>query len=430
MTGKVTSITEIRSAARRHEERTTATNRLVTTLLMVVAALVVIGLAATISASSAVALQETSDRWHYLRRQLVGLGMGSVALVVASRVPYTWYRRVAMPVFVATLALLGMVLTSFGQTAGGARSWLDFGPINFQPSELAKFSVIIALAAVLERKYRSLTDLGHFLAPLAVYVGLVAFLIMRQPDLGAVLIIAAIALAVTVVSTAPIRYILVTGVTGLALGVLLVLVADYRIDRFLGFLDPWSDPGGNGWQVIQSYFALGTGGLFGSGLGMSRARWLYLPNAHTDFIFAILGEETGFIGGILVMILFALVAAIGWMVASRARDPFGRMVAVGLTAWITVQAVVNIGGVLGVLPITGVTLPFISYGGTSLAISLAVVGVLINIATSSDRGSRPKAARTAPEGTARPGRGSRGSGGRAGRRSFRPSARPPARRST
>jgi cell division protein FtsW len=430
MTGKVTSITEIRSAALKHEERTTATNRLVTTLLMVVAALVVIGLAATISASSAVALQETSDRWHYLRRQLVGLGMGSVALVVASRLPYRWYRKAAMPVFVATLALLGLVLTSFGQTAGGARSWLDLGPVNFQPSELAKFSVIIALAAVLERKYRTLTDLGHFLAPLAVYVGLVAFLIMRQPDLGAVLIIAAIALAVTVVSTAPIRYILATGVTGLGLGVLLVLVADYRIDRFLGFLDPWSDPGGNGWQVIQSYFALGTGGLFGSGLGMSRARWLYLPNAHTDFIFAILGEETGFIGGILVMILFALVAAIGWMVASRARDPFGRMVAVGLTTWITVQAVVNIGGVLGVLPITGVTLPFISYGGTSLAISLAVVGVLINIATSSDRGSRPGASRAAAEKPRSRGRSGRRAGGRTGRRSFRPSARPPARRPT
>jgi cell division protein FtsW len=158
-----------------------------------------------------------------------------------------------------------------------------------------------------------------------------------------------------------------------------------RLSRITSFLDPWADPTGDGFQLIQSYYALGTGGVFGTGLGTSRARWFYLPNAHTDFIFAIIGEETGLIGGLLVLALFALLAAIGWMIASRARDAFGRMLAVGITSWLVVQALVNVGGVLGVLPITGVTLPFVSYGGTSLAATMAAVGVLVNVAGPGDR---------------------------------------------
>jgi cell division protein FtsW len=155
---------------------------------------------------------------------------------------------------------------------------------------------------------------------------------------------------------------------------------DYRRRRILGFLDPWSDSLDTGYQLIQSYYALGTGGLFGVGLGSSRARWSYLPHAHTDFIFAIIGEETGLVGGLVVMLLFVLLAVAGWVVAGRAPDPFGRMLAAGITTWLSFQAVVNIGGVLGVLPITGITLPFVSFGGSSVAVSMAAVGVLVNIA--------------------------------------------------
>lgn len=380
--GKVTSITEIRAAAKSREEKANATNRLVTTLLLVVAALVVVGLAATMSATSTVALDEEANRWYYLRRQLIGLGMGTVGLIVAAKIPFGWYRKLAFPTFAVSLGLLVVVLR-IGYKAGGATSWIDLGPLNFQPTEAAKFAVILALAAVLERKQRALEDFGHYLAPVAAYVGVVAFLVMLQGDLGGVIIVGACAVAVMLVSNAPLRYIAGTAIGG---GVVALIVASRsaeRWSRITSFLDPWADPLGDSFQLVQGYVALGTGGIFGTGLGNSRARWFYLPNAHTDFIFAIIGEETGLIGGFLVMALFALLAVIGVTIALRAMDSFARMAAAGLTMWLSFQAMVNIGGVLGVMPITGVTLPFVSYGGTSLAISMAVVGVLINIATSS-----------------------------------------------
>jgi cell division protein FtsW len=387
--GKVTSITELRAAIMRSESRSQATNRLITTLLLVLVALVVIGIPATISATSTVGFQEEADRYYYLKRQLAGLGLGTIALIVAARVPYHWYRRLAAPLFLVTLGLLVLVLR-IGVTANGATSWLDLGPINFQPTELAKFGVIVALSAALERKAGSIDDLGHYLAPVAAYVGTVAFLVMRQPDLGGVIIIGAVAVAVLLVSTAPVRYVVSTALGGVLLA-LAVSLRGYRLERLTGFLDPWADQGDTGWQLIQSYYALGTGGLFGTGLGNSRARWFYLPNAHTDFIFAILGEETGLIGGLVVVCLFALLGVCGWMIANRAADPFGRMLAMGITTWLTFQAIVNLGGVLGVLPITGVTLPFVSYGGTSLAISMGAVGVLVSVAaTPGQRRARPR----------------------------------------
>lgn len=381
---RVTSITEIRAAVKNRERTTNATNRLITTLLLVVGTLVVIGLAATISATSTVALSEDSDRWYYLQRQLIGLGLGTVGLVVASKVPYRWYRKAALPLFGLTLVLLVLVLR-IGYEAGGATSWIDLGPVNFQPTELAKFSVIVALAAVLERKQRSLSDLGHYLAPVATYVGLVTFLVMLQGDLGGVVIVGACAIAVMVVSTAPLRYVFGTAIGGSVIALAVAHRSPERWSRITSFLDPWADPLGDSFQLVQGYVALGTGGILGTGLGNSRARWFYLPNAHTDFIFAIVGEETGLIGGILVIALLALLAVIGTAIALRTVDPFGRMVAAGITVWLSFQAMVNIGGVLGVIPITGVTLPFVSYGGTSLAISMAAIGVLINIATSSSR---------------------------------------------
>ncbi len=377
----VTSITEIRAAVKQREDKVNATNRLVTTLLLVMAALIVIGMAATISATSTVALSEDSNRWYYLQRQLSGLAMGTVGLIVAAKVPIAWYRRAAFPLFLVTLGLLVLVLR-VGYTAGGATSWIDLGPINFQPTELAKFSVILALAAVLERKQRTLTDFGHYLAPVAAYVGVVAFLVLLQGDLGGVIIVGACAVAVMVVSTAPLRYIFGTALTGSVLALIVASRSAERWSRITSFLDPWADPLGDSFQLVQGYVALGTGGIFGTGLGNSRARWFYLPNAHTDFIFAIIGEETGLIGAMLVVALFALFVVIGITIAFRCADSFTRMLATGITVWLSFQALVNIGGVLGVMPITGVTLPFVSYGGTSLAISMAAAGVLVNIATS------------------------------------------------
>ncbi len=380
MSSKVTSITEVRAAARRRAERAKSNSRTVTFLLVAVAVLIVIGLTATISASSTVGItRRGGDQYFFLKRQLLGVGIGAIALVLTSRVPYRIYRKLSMPAFAATLALLVVVLM-LGAEEGGGRRWLLVGPFSIQPSEIAKLTVILALATILERKQKLLGDLGHFLGPLALILVPTTFLVMKQPDLGTSIILGVGTMAVVLVSSAPFRY--VAGATGLggAVAAGLAISDQYRLDRITGFMDPWADAGDTGYQLIQSYYALGTGGLTGVGLGASRARWSYLPNAHTDFIFSIIGEESGFIGGILVIGLFAIVAATGWIVASRAPDQFGRMIATGITAWISVQALVNIGGVLGVLPITGITLPFVSYGSSAVIVSMAALGILVNVA--------------------------------------------------
>ena len=386
-TAKVTSITARRAAERRRSEQSVANVRAATTLFAVVAALLVIGVTATISASSAVAIDQQSDSFYFFKRQLVGIGLGVVAMAVASRIPYTTYKKLAVPIFVGTTGLLLATLV-VGTGANGAQRWIAVGPITIQASEIAKFAVIVTLAAVLDKKRKLLGDFGHFAAPVMAIMGLTGLLIMLQPDLGTTIVIAAAALGVILTSATPVRFVLSTGFAGAAVATVLAFSSDYRLDRLIGFRDPWADVEGTGWQLIQSYYALGSGGMTGVGLGASRARWFYLPNAHTDFIYAIIGEETGFVGGLLVMLLCVLLAAAGWAIASRATDPFGRMVATGITVWLTFQAVVNIGGVLGVLPITGITLPFVSYGSTAVAVSMGAIGVLANIAYSG--GSRPR----------------------------------------
>ncbi len=336
------------------------------------------------SASSAVALNQTEaqDQWHFLKRQLVGVGLGTLALLVISRIPYRIYRKLALPAFILTVGLLVMVEVR-GITEGGATRWLSVpGLTSFQPSEVAKVSVIMMLAFILERKTKLLTRFGHFIVPVAATLGVVGFFIIRQPDLGTLIVIGAAALAVIVASDTPMKFVMMIGVLAVIVAAFFAFDADYRVSRIDSFLNPYADPSGDGYQVIQGYYALGNGGIFGVGLGASRARWFYLPNAHTDFIFAIIGEETGLIGGLTVIGLFIALAVAGWVVASRAPDRFGRMVAAGITVWLSFQALLNIGGVLGVAPITGIALPFVSYGSTALAVSMAAVGILVNIAQS------------------------------------------------
>jgi cell division protein FtsW len=378
MTTNVTSIARIRTAARVRAERARSNNRTSTVLLLVTVVLVVIGLGETMSASSTVGIDQAADRFHFFKRQLIGVGLGLVAMIVASRVPYRIYRKAALPLYAVTLVALVAVLV-MGTTQGGARRWIVAGGVNFQPSELAKFSVIALLALLLERKATNLRTWGHFLTPVGFVVGVVAMLLMKQPDLGTTILIGATAMAVLWVSPAPPLKVVLLGIGGVAFAVFLALVAEYRVDRIVGFLDPWSNASSEGYQLIQGYYALGDGGIFGVGLGASRARWFYLPNAHTDFIFAIIGEETGLVGAMTVIGLFCVLGVAGWMVASRAPDRFGRMLAAGITAWLTFQALINIGGVLGVMPITGIALPFVSFGGTALIMSMAALGVLVNI---------------------------------------------------
>ncbi len=344
--------------------------------------LLIVGLGAMLSASSVVAIRETGDHLFYIKRQIIWVGLGLASLVIFSKVPYRWYRRFALPIFI--VAVVGLLATLIvGDVRGGARRWIEVGPLTVQASEFAKIATIILLAAVLAKKERLLNSFPHFIVPVVAILGIVSGLLLLQPDFGTALLIGVSAFAVLVASSAPIGFLVGLGGVGGILAVVGAFTMDYRRDRITGFLDPFADPLGTGHQAVQSLVALGTGGLFGVGLGASRARWSFLPNAHTDFIFAIIGEETGFVGAMLVIVLFAVFAAVGIRIALTAPDTFGRLLAVGIVAWLTFQALVNIGGVVAVLPITGVPLPFVSSGGNAMIVSLGAVGVLINISRSS-----------------------------------------------
>ena len=350
-------------------------------LVVPVVMLLIIGLGAMLSASSVVSIRETGDHLFYIKRQILWVGLGIIAFVITSRLPYRIYERLAVPIYVLSVAAL-MATLAFGDVRGGARRWIEVGPITLQPSEFAKLATIIVLAALLVKKGPLLRQLGHFLVPVAVILGTVFALLLLQPDYGTTLLIGGAAFAVMIASAAPLGFLAGVATLGGALAVVGAMASSYRRDRIVGFLDPFADPLDTGHQAVQSLVALGTGGWFGVGLGASRARWSFLPNAHTDFIFAIIGEETGFAGASLVIVLFALFGYIGMRIALRAPDMYGRMLAVGIVAWLSLQALINIGGVVGALPITGVPLPFVSSGGNAMLVNLAAVGILVNIARS------------------------------------------------
>jgi cell division protein FtsW len=341
--------------------------------------LLIIGLGALLSASSVLAIREGWSNLYYFNRQALFAGVGLVALVVGARVPYRFYQRAALPIFL--LAIAGLVLTMLiGDVRNGSQRWIQLGPITLQASEYAKFAVVVMLATILTRKAAYLSSFFHVFWPVTATLGSIGALLMLQPDFGTTMLIAASAFTVLLVSSARIRDLLALLLLGSGLAGVLAVAAPYRLERLTSFLDPNVDVLGLGYHAHQSLVALGTGGWFGVGLGASRARWSFLPNAHSDFIFSIIGEETGLAGGLAVIALFVVVALVGVTIALRSKDEFGRLLAIGLVSWLTFQALVNIGGVIKVLPITGVPLPFVSAGGSAMIANLFVIGVLVNIA--------------------------------------------------
>jgi cell division protein FtsW len=346
------------------------------------------------SASAIIGLENYGDKFYFFTSQLMWVGLGIVVMLLAMRVNYRVYRRLAIPIFI--LSVVGLVaVLQIGVVRGGSRRWIELGSFgSVQPSEFAKFGVIVFLAMVMEKKEKLLSDFWHFLVPVLVSLGLVGGLMLKQPDLGTALVIFGAAVVVLAVSAAPLRYVIATTVAGGTIGTLLALAEPYRRARVLSFVDPFNDKLGDGWQVVQSQLALGTGGIFGVGLGASRARWSFLPNAHTDFIFAIIGEETGFAGGLIVLVLFAWMTVVGIAISYRAPDRFGRMLAAGLIAWLSLQALVNIGGVVGALPVTGMPLPFVSYGGSAILTVMGAAGILVNIARQGEPRARQGRQRT------------------------------------
>ena len=356
------------------------------TLISVVSILlVVLGLVMILSASSVSAFANYGSSFTFFKKQAIWATFALIAFAIVSRTDYRKFRRLGYPAIALVSVLMAAVLIpGVGVMVGGSSRWLSFGPLSVQPSELAKLALILLIADVLARKQESsLQELGHTIVPVIPVMGILTFLVMMQPDLGTTLLLGFIGMGMLFVAAAPLRYILPIGVLGAAGAVGAALSADYRRARILAFLDPWSDPLNTGYQAIQSMIALGSGGWFGVGLGASRQKWMYIPNAHTDFIFAILGEEMGLIGTLVVLGMFAFRAYAGIQVARFAPDRFGMLLAAGITIWITVQAIVNIGAVTAALPITGVPVPLVSFGGSSLVVTMVGVGMLANVARQS-----------------------------------------------
>jgi cell division protein FtsW len=347
-------------------------------LVLVTLALVAFGLVMVYSASSARALLGSDDPAYYLKRQALYAVAGLVALVLLSRTDYRRLRHVAGPLLLASFVLLVAVL-AVGTAVNGARRWIPLGTLTFQPSELAKLALVLWIAGLLARRPAPQT-LGDLVRPIGLVVGAACALILVEPDLGSALAIVIMVAAILLVAGTPVR----TLATGSGIAGMLVLAAiwfePYRRARIFSFIDPWHDPQGAGFQSVQAMIALGSGGIFGVGLGESVQKIYYLPEASTDMIFAIVGEELGLVGVLAVIGAFALFAYAGLNIALHCHDPFGKRLAAGLTALVCGQAAVNVSAVMGLAPLTGVPLPFVSYGGSSLVVGLASVGILLNIA--------------------------------------------------
>jgi cell division protein FtsW len=398
----------------KREERTPAEvaarhSRMVLVLIGATAALTALGLVMVLSASSVSSFAQYGSSFLFFKRQAVYAAVGAVAMLTTSRTRYAIWQRLALPLVGISLALLLLVLRpGAGTVAGGSARWIAFGPITIQPSELAKLAVIAFAATILTRKQDRIHRLMHLLLPLAPVVGAVCILIMAQPDMGTTLLIAASIMVVVFLAGARMRHLVAGTLAGAGLGAYLIMHAGYRKERWLSFLHPLADRTSAGYQLVQSLIALGSGGWLGVGLGMSRQKWMYVPNAHTDFIFSILGEELGLVGELVVLGLFAALLYAGIRVAVRAPDTFGRLLAGGIVAWIGLQTLVNLGGVTGLLPITGVPLPLVSFGGSSLVVTLAGIGILVSIGragavpaavrstSAADRRSRPRPRPTRP----------------------------------
>ena len=363
-------------------------------LLLVVGALTVLGLVMVLSASSVQALRNHGSSWYFFNRQILWVALGVTALVATSRVDYRRWRKVAIPVLGVSAALMLLVLVpGVGIRVSGSSRWLGFGPLRMQPSELAKLGLLLFSADLLSRRGDKVDDFKATTRPVLAFFGLIAFLLLLQPDLGTTLVTGCIVIAILFLAGTPLHWMGGIGI-GAALSTLaLAKVEPYRWRRMTSFLDPFADVSNTGYQAAQGRIALANGGLTGLGLGASRAKWGFLPAAHTDFIFAIIGEELGLAGSMCVLLLFAAFAYLGVRAALRAPDRFGFLLAGGVTAWVLGQAVINIGAVVGLLPITGVPLPFVSSGGSSLVPMMAGFGMLLNVT----RQGRPKRRRTAAE---------------------------------
>jgi len=349
-------------------------------LLFAVLLLVGIGIVMVYSASSALALKKYGSSFHFLKKQALFSLIGMVVLVVFSHIPFRVYRSLTYPALFMSLGLLVAVLVSgAGLSAGGSQRWMRLGPVTFQPVEAARLALVIYMAYSLSKKRDGLRQFGIGFVPHVLVLAVFAVLLMLQPDFGSVVIFSALVWVMMFVAGVPIRHLLSALLLMAPLAYYLMVGAAYRIRRLVSFLDPWQYPDGEGYQIIHSLMAFGTGGLWGTGVGKGYQKLFYLPEPHTDFIFAVIGEELGFLGVVFILGLYGIVIWRGISIAFRCRDEFGMYTALGITTAIGLQVSINLGVALGLLPTKGLTLPFLSYGGTSLLLNMASIGILMNI---------------------------------------------------
>ena len=349
-------------------------------LLFIVVILLVVGIVMVYSSSYVWSDYKFNDSFYYLKRQLLFAGAGVVAMFFFMVIPYyTWKKYANLILLFCFILLLLVLIPGVGLVRGGAQSWIGVGAFSIQPSEFMKLGLIIFLAAILSANQKYITSFKKGFLPCILLVFTAFGLIMLQPDLGTGMVLVLTCMIMIFAAGARLTHFFGLAAIGMLGFVGLIASAPYRISRITAFLNPWEDPLGDGFQIIQSLYAIGPGGLMGLGLGNSLQKYFYLPEPQTDFIFAILGEELGFIGGTVIIVLFFLLLWRGIKISLEAPDLFGRFLALGIAGMLAVQAMINISVVIGLIPVTGITLPFLSYGGSSLTLTLCSVGVLLNI---------------------------------------------------
>jgi cell division protein FtsW len=349
-------------------------------LFLAVVILLAVGITMVLSTSYLYAQERFSDGTYFFRKQLAAVGIGLTSFFIAASLPAATYRRLAYPLLGLSLLVLTLVLIpEIGLVRGGARRWLSLGGFAFQPGELAKISLVLYLAHSLAKKEEKIRAFTVGVLPHLIVGGLFLGLVVLEPDLGTGLILGLMLFLMLFIAGAKCSHLLLTGFAALPPVAFFVFEAEYRLQRLLTFLDPWSDASSSGFQIIQSYIAFGSGRFVGLGLGESRQKLFYLPEAHTDFIFSVIGEELGFIGVLVVLALFALIVVRGLVLARKIEDPFGQYLAFGLTSLLGLQALIHMAVVMGLIPTKGLVLPFISYGGSAMVMNLTVAGMLIGL---------------------------------------------------
>jgi len=343
--------------------------------------LLAFGTVMVLSSSGIYANDKGQALHYYLMKQLFWIGVGSLGLIFFKNIKYEKLRELAKPLFIAAVISVFLVFVPhLGRKVGGARRWISLFGFTFEPSEFLKLAFILYVATAIERKQEVIKSFANGFVPFLVVFVCISGVLLLQPDMGSILMLLFVLGLMLFVGGVRLAHVLAVSLPMLPVGYMIIMRASYRSKRIKAFLDPWADPQGIGFQIVQSFIAFGSGGIFGKGLGGGTQKLFYLPEAHTDFIFAIVGEEVGLIGSTAVLLIFGFIIWKGIDIAIRLEDVFGKVLAVGITSWIGLQAFINMSVVTGLVPTKGLTLPFISYGGSSLLINMMAVGILLNLA--------------------------------------------------